>query len=121
MEIRSIASATFDAQHRIPGFLPCANPHGHSWTVEVEVGGDLDPKSGWARGSEELPRFLDEWTESLHRQDLNDFLPGVVTSPLGIASAALDALALRFPRILTVRVLCSDGTRGEVRRTPRQV
>lgn len=121
MELRSIASATFDAMHRIPDYEPCTLPHGHSWIVEVEVEGDLDPKTGWVRGTDRLHDAVADWADELHRGDLAELMPGVVTSPLGIASSALDALALRFPRIVTVRVLCTDGTRGEVRRTPRQL
>jgi 6-pyruvoyl-tetrahydropterin synthase len=121
LELRSVASASFDAQHRIPGYEPCTRPHGHSWIVEVEVGGELEPKSGWVRGTAQLHTAVQDWAAELHLGDLNELLPGVVTSPLGIASAALDALALRFPHIATVRVLCTDGTKGVVSRTPRQL
>jgi len=121
MDLRSIAAASFDAQHRVPGYRPCDRIHGHSWIVEVDVAGELDPKTGWVRGAELLPEALDKWAEELNLGSLEELLPGVVTSPLGIASAALDALALRFPTIASVRVLCTDGTRGEVRRTPRQL
>ena len=94
--------------------------HGHSWVLEATVEGDLDPKVGMVRGAETLQQHVTEWCGELNNRNLDDMLPGVVTSPLGIATAALNDLALRHPRIATVRVLCTDGTRGEVSRTSRQ-
>lgn len=121
MELRSTATATFDAMHVIPGLEVCTEPHGHSWIVEVDVAGELNPKTGWVRGAEDLIPRLETWCRELHRGDLAELLPGVVTSPIGIASSALDSLALKFPNIATVRVFCSDGTKGAVSRTPRQL
>jgi 6-pyruvoyltetrahydropterin/6-carboxytetrahydropterin synthase len=41
---------TFEAAHRLP-FVPaghkCARLHGHSYTVEVHVAGEVDPLTGW--------------------------------------------------------------------------
>jgi 6-pyruvoyltetrahydropterin/6-carboxytetrahydropterin synthase len=41
---------TFEAAHRLP-FVPaghkCARLHGHSYTVEVHVAGEVDPVTGW--------------------------------------------------------------------------
>jgi hypothetical protein len=48
-------------------------------------------------------------------------MPGVVTSPIGIASGVLERMALHYPRLTSVRVACSDRTEGEVRRAPRQL
>lgn len=121
MEIRSIATARFDAAHKIPDYPPCERLHGHSWVVEVAVGGELDPLTGMVRGAPPLQAAVERWCAELDNGDLAELMPGVVTSPLGIASACLDALALRFPKILTVRVLCTDGSRGEVSRTSRQI
>ena len=41
---------TFEAAHRLP-FVPdghkCARLHGHSYRVELHVGGQVDPLNGW--------------------------------------------------------------------------
>jgi hypothetical protein len=57
----------------------------------------------------------------LRDQDLDEMMPGVVTSPIGIASGVLERMALHYPRLTSVRVACSDRTEGEVRRAPRQL
>lgn len=119
MDISSIATAGFDAAHRIPSYSYCSSPHGHHWDVRVTVTGDLDPKSGWIRGAEHLQAALLALMVEIDNKDLDEMLPGVVSSPLGIASWILDRLALAFPRIVRVTVDCSDGNAGEIRRAPR--
>jgi 6-pyruvoyl tetrahydropterin synthase/QueD family protein len=41
---------TFEAAHRLP-YAPeghkCARLHGHSYRVEIHVGGEIDPMTGW--------------------------------------------------------------------------
>jgi 6-pyruvoyltetrahydropterin/6-carboxytetrahydropterin synthase len=38
---------TFDAAHHLPGYNgPCANVHGHTYHLTVEVEGEVDPKTG---------------------------------------------------------------------------
>jgi 6-pyruvoyltetrahydropterin/6-carboxytetrahydropterin synthase len=41
---------SFEAAHRLP-YVPaghkCARLHGHSFKVEVHVGGEVDPSTGW--------------------------------------------------------------------------
>lgn len=121
MDVTIWAEGSFDAMHQIDALAACAEPHGHHWTVRVGVSGELDPKTGWPRGSQSLQEAIVQWTSELHRQDLRLMLPGVITSPLGIAGAAIEALALRYPRISEAEVVCSDGTRGVIRRSQRQL
>ncbi len=115
------ARSSFDAGHTIPELEACARPgHGHHYDVEVAVVGDLDPKTGWPRGAEDLPIHLDLVCGELRGEDLTAMIPGVATSALGIAAYIQERLLLRFPRLLSVGVECSDGTRGTVKRTQRQ-
>jgi hypothetical protein len=73
------------------------------------------------RGAEDAPAELRKVTAELQEKNLNEMLEGSTTSPLGIAGQLLDRLALRYPRISAIRVDCSDGTAGEIRRAPRQL
>lgn len=119
METSITATARFDASHTIPDLERCSKLHGHSYTVHVTSTGDPDPKTGWPRGTDDLPKTLEDLTFELNRRNLADMLPGVVTSPMGIAAAFAERLVMHFPRITTVKVECSDGTMGRVKRTPR--
>lgn len=122
MEIIASARAVFDAGHTVSGLPRCSSSnHGHSWTVTVELTDELDAKSGVARGSETLLDSLEGLVRELRLRNLDEMLPGTVTSPAGIAAVVLDRLALRHPRITSVSVDCSDGTGGTIRRTPRQL
>ena len=121
MNVTSSATAQLDAGHSIPDLPRCVRPgHGHSWTITVTVEDDLDPRTGWVRGSADLPLRLQTFVDQMQSEDLDEMLPGVITSPLGLASATMERLLLRFPKIVSVRVDCSDHTSGEIRRTPPQ-
>lgn len=115
------AQASFEAGHTIQEFHPCARPgHGHHYDVSVSVAGDLDPKTGWPRATEDLPVDLQLLVSELDGESLTDMLPGIATSPLGIAAYIQERLLLRYPKIVEVTVDCSNHTRGTVRRTLRQ-
>jgi 6-pyruvoyltetrahydropterin/6-carboxytetrahydropterin synthase len=122
MEISTTVTASFDAGHAIPALEACTRPHGHHFTVAVTVTGELDPKTGWIRGSEALAVAVDLIATELHREDLNSMLPGVIPGPVPLAAYFLDRLAARFPRIVQVEVTQSDhpDVKGMVRRTLRQ-
>jgi 6-pyruvoyl-tetrahydropterin synthase len=121
VEIISCAETAFDASHRVAGYEPCAFGDGHSWTVFAQCAGELDPKTGWVHGSVGLPLALERICSEYDRTNLDAMMPGVVTTPLGIASHILERLALQFPHLTMVRVECSDHTAGEIRRTARRL
>jgi 6-pyruvoyltetrahydropterin/6-carboxytetrahydropterin synthase len=61
----------------------CNNPHGHghNYTVEITVGGPVDPKTGMVCDLEELDQFVErEVLEPLDHTNLNTLAPfrGVV-------------------------------------------
>jgi 6-pyruvoyl-tetrahydropterin synthase len=121
VEIISCVKASFDAAHRVENYELCSFGDGHTWTVYAFVTGELDPKTGWVHGSVGLPLSLERICHELDRANLDSMMPGVVSTPLGIAANFLERLALQYPRLSAVRVECSDGTAGEIRRTPRQL
>ena len=52
MEIRK--SFTIEAAHRLPNLPPehkCRRLHGHSFNIEIAVGGPIDPHNGWINRS----------------------------------------------------------------------
>lgn len=50
MKVSLVKTFQFEAAHRLP-MVPadhkCARMHGHSFKVDIEVTGEIDPKMGW--------------------------------------------------------------------------
>jgi 6-pyruvoyltetrahydropterin/6-carboxytetrahydropterin synthase len=74
---------TFDAAHRLAGLRDghkCARPHGHTYTVEVELAADDLVPPGFVTDFADLAplgRYVDEY---LDHRDLNEILPVEPTS-----------------------------------------
>ena len=55
---------SFDAAHFLPNYPgKCANMHGHHWTVELGVSGEVDPNTGMVIDFGVLDAFLREKVE----------------------------------------------------------
>lgn len=72
-------SFTFEAAHRLP-FTPeghkCRRLHGHSFTVEIHIRGEVDPKVGWIRDFSDLKAAFQPLHEILDHHFLNE-IPGL--------------------------------------------
>ncbi len=69
----------FDASHRLahlPADHPCHNLHGHTYTVTIEVGGDVDEASGFLIDYREIYRAVKPLIDQLDHRHLND-TPGL--------------------------------------------
>lgn len=68
-----------EAAHRLPN-LPathkCHRLHGHSFRVEVHVGGSLDPKTGWIMDFADLKEAFAPVFAALDHRYLNE-VPGL--------------------------------------------
>jgi 6-pyruvoyltetrahydropterin/6-carboxytetrahydropterin synthase len=77
MEIRK--SFTIEAAHRLPN-LPaghkCARLHGHSFTIEIGVGGPIDPVKGWIIDYADIKDAFQPIYDLLDHNYLND-IPGL--------------------------------------------
>ena len=73
MEIRK--SFTIEAAHRLPN-LPathkCARLHGHSFTIEIAVGGTMDPDKGWIMDYGDIKQAFQPLFDRLDHNYLND-------------------------------------------------
>jgi 6-pyruvoyltetrahydropterin/6-carboxytetrahydropterin synthase len=66
---------TFEAAHRLPNVEPghkCARLHGHSFRVEVHVGGPVGEMSGWVMDFAAIEAACDPVRERLDHRDLNE-------------------------------------------------
>jgi 6-pyruvoyltetrahydropterin/6-carboxytetrahydropterin synthase len=71
-------SPEFSAEENQRIFGKCANPngHGHNYTLEVTVKGDVDPKTGFVVDLKELKEILNhEVLEALDHRHLNKEVP----------------------------------------------
>ena len=77
MEIRK--SFTIEAAHRLPNVPPghkCARLHGHSFNVDIAVGGPIDPEKGWIMDYGEIKQAFQPILDQLDHNYLND-VPGL--------------------------------------------
>jgi len=98
---------TFEAAHRLPNVPAghkCARVHGHSYRVEIEVRGPVDPRTGWLI---DFGVMDDAWSELHARFDhrnLND-VPGLENSTCeNIAVYVWEALKPRISALSAVVV-----------------
>ncbi len=94
--------------------------HGHSYDVHVFATGDLDPETGTIRGTDTLDEALRAYLISLFHQDLDQVMPGVKTTPVGIAAHLMGVFVAKFQRVTEVVVVDRHTEEtGRARRTPR--
>jgi 6-pyruvoyltetrahydropterin/6-carboxytetrahydropterin synthase len=66
---------TFEAAHRLPSVPEghkCSRLHGHSFRVEVHVGGPVDPATGWVMDFAEIAAAFEPLREQLDHRYLNE-------------------------------------------------
>ncbi|WP_274943811.1 6-pyruvoyl trahydropterin synthase family protein [Govanella unica] len=106
---------TFDAAHQLACNVPAghryAGLHGHSFEVEVFVGGEPDPAKGWVVDFAALEAALKPLQETLDHGYLNE-IPGLEVPTLEhIAIWIWDRLKPQFPGL--ARVVVKRGSFGE--------
>ena len=66
---------TFEAAHRLPNVPEghrCARMHGHSYRVELTIGGTVDARTGWIVDFYEMERVFAPVLERLDHHCLNE-------------------------------------------------
>ena len=66
---------TLEAAHRLPNVPAghkCARLHGHSFRVEVQVSGEIDPITGWVMDFADIKTAFKPLFERLDHNYLND-------------------------------------------------
>jgi 6-pyruvoyltetrahydropterin/6-carboxytetrahydropterin synthase len=100
-------SFTFDAAHylpKVPAGHKCGNMHGHTYTVELRLHGQVDPVTGWVRDFGEIKDAFRVLEAQLDHKLLND-VPGLdnPTSEL-LAQWLWDRLVGPLPELHAVTV-----------------
>jgi len=73
--MRIVKSINFDAAHFLEHGAderPYARMHGHSFTLAVEIEGELDPETGWVVDFADVAEALDKVREALDHRLLNE-------------------------------------------------
>ena len=75
MRATLVKTLTFEAAHRLPNAPEgnkCRRLHGHSFSVEVAVEGEVDPLTGWVLDFAELKASTKPIVEALDHHYLNE-------------------------------------------------
>jgi 6-pyruvoyltetrahydropterin/6-carboxytetrahydropterin synthase len=70
---------TIEAAHRLPNVPPghkCARLHGHSFRIELHVGGEVDAHTGWVMDFADLKAAFEPVFDQLDHHYLNE-IPGL--------------------------------------------
>lgn len=103
-----------EAAHRLPAVPEghkCARLHGHSFRIEVHVGGEPDPKLGWVMDFADIKKAFAPIFEQLDHRYLNE-VPGL-ENPTSerLAIWIWDALKPGLPALsrIIVHETCTSG------------
>ncbi len=108
--MRITKSITFDAAHFLPvdgaaeAGRPYARMHGHSFTLEVTLEGELDPKAGWVADFADVAAALEALKERLDHHLLNEVEGLAVPTLENVCLWVADRLRPDFPGLVRVRV-----------------
>jgi len=85
-------------------FGKCNNPHGHghNYTLEVTVAGEVDPTTGMVMDLKELKRLLEkEVLEAMDHRFLNKEVPAFATTIPTTENIAVEIWKLLAPKIVS--------------------
>lgn len=108
---------SFAAAHHLPSLPPehkCHRPHGHNYTVTIELEGTQVDAGGFILDYAELAPFGDYIQATLDHQDLNEVLPFEPTAELLAAHLFERAVGIGFGQLIkSVRVCETPNTFAE--------
>ncbi len=107
-------SFSFDAAHRLTGVPdghPCGELHGHSYGIEVEVKGAIDPDIGWVIDYREIKRVVQPLVDQLDHKFLNDVDGLKYTTAEDIATWFWERIKPEMPQLTRVSVMETSTNR----------
>lgn len=97
----------FDAAHYLPGYKgKCSQMHGHTWTVEVEVYGNISENGmvvDFIQLKEELKKIIDQFDHNV--------LNAIIENPTceNIVTLIQTELRKQFSALISVKVTEGEG------------
>ncbi len=107
MRAEIVKTLSFEAAHRLPRVPPghkCARLHGHSFKVDIRVGGEVDPEMGWVRDFADLKDAFAPLFDQLDHHYLNEVSGLENPTSENLAIWIWERLAKRLPGLLEVTV-----------------
>ena len=101
----------FDSMHSLPGHPKCGVPHGHTYTVEVVVEGEMD--NGMVIDFGILKKSLKGVLDVLDHDNLNKFLEYPSCENIAVEVHSRMKQAINTDKKLVVRVWEGDGKWAE--------
>ena len=113
MFVRLVKDFRFEAAHRLPRVDPdhkCARLHGHSFRVDVEVAGEVDPARGWLIDYADIKAAFAPLHDQLDHRYLNEIEGLENPTSEALAAWIYDRLRPRLPRLsrITVHETCTS-------------
>lgn len=112
--VRISKKFTFEAAHRLPAVPddhPCSKLHGHTYTVEIELTGALDPQQGWLMDYKEISSIVKPIIEDLDHSCLNDRPDLTFTTAEELAVWIWDRIREQLPLLSRVSVQETPSSR----------
>ncbi len=98
---------TFEAAHRLP-FVPeghkCSRLHGHSFRVEIHVGGEVDRQTGWIMDFADIKSAFQPLYDRLDHHYLNEIEGLDNPTSENVAAWIWERLEPTLPELTTVVV-----------------
>jgi 6-pyruvoyltetrahydropterin/6-carboxytetrahydropterin synthase len=107
-------SFTIEAAHRLPN-LPdnhkCSRLHGHSFTIEVHVSGDVDETAGWVMDFADISGAIKPVFECLDHRYLNEIEGLENPTSENLAKWVWHKLKSQLPLLsaIVVKETCTSG------------
>jgi hypothetical protein len=106
VNVVTVVETTISAAHSVRNHPRCGEKHGHTWRIRFEIA--ADEKDLVDSSVEDIAPGVAQYQHT----DLDRFLPGVETTPRGLAALFHDQYS-RFP-ITAIEVVTDDGIGARV-------
>lgn len=107
-----LENSTYDSATNADVFGKCAALHGHTYTLEVELSGDVRSTTGMVLNYFDLDRIVKPIVEQLDHQFLNEVFDGMITTAenmvLEIGSWVNEAILSQAPGVWVRRVTLQE-------------
>ncbi len=105
---------SIEAAHRLPNVPPehkCGRLHGHSFSVEVHVRGDIEPKTGWVLDFADVKTAFQPLFDQLDHHYLNEVEGLSNPTSENLARWIWEHLHSRLPQLhsVIIKETCTSG------------